>query len=153
GPHKLRECLPLIFLRNYSKYTLTRDEVKKICMKRFIKIDGKCTNITFPAGFMDVISIEKTGEHFHLVYDTKGYFAVHCLTAEEAKYKPCKVKKVFVVTKGTPHLVTHDACTIQYTDPLIMVKDSVQIDLDTGKITDFSEWRCKSPDFRNGGRQ
>uniref|UniRef100_H3B7R5 Ribosomal protein S4 X-linked n=1 Tax=Latimeria chalumnae TaxID=7897 RepID=H3B7R5_LATCH len=103
-------------------------------MKRFIKIDGKCTNITFPAGFMDVISIEKTGEHFHLVYDTKGYFAVHCLTAEEAKYKPCKVKKVFVVTKGTPHLVTHDACTIQYTDPLIMVKDSVQIDLDTGKI-------------------
>uniref|UniRef100_A0A803YJF7 40S ribosomal protein S4 n=1 Tax=Meleagris gallopavo TaxID=9103 RepID=A0A803YJF7_MELGA len=109
GPHKLRECLPLIiFLRNRLKYALTGDEVKKICMQRFIKIDGKVrTDITYPAGFMDVISIEKTGEHFRLVYDTKGRFAVHRITAEEAKYKLCKVN------------------------------DTIQIDLETGKITDF----------------
>ncbi|CAK7302086.1 40S ribosomal protein S4, Y isoform 1 [Vulpes lagopus] len=42
GPHKLRECLPLIiFLRNRLKYALTGDEVKKICMQHFIKIDSK----------------------------------------------------------------------------------------------------------------
>ena len=54
GPHKLRECLPLfIFLRNRLKYALTGDEVKKICMQRFTKIDGKvCTDITYPAGFI-----------------------------------------------------------------------------------------------------
>ena len=54
GPCKLRECLPLIiFLRNRLKYALTGDEVKKICMQRFIKIDGKvCTDITYPAGFI-----------------------------------------------------------------------------------------------------
>lgn len=54
GPHKLRECLPLIiFLRNRLKYALTGDEVKKICMQRFIKVDGKVrTDITYPAGFM-----------------------------------------------------------------------------------------------------
>ncbi|XP_074691057.1 small ribosomal subunit protein eS4, X isoform, partial [Strix aluco] len=139
GPHKLRECLPLIiFLRNRLKYALTGDEVKKICMQRFIKIDGKVrTDITYPAGFMDVISIEKTGEHFRLVYDTKGRFAVHRITAEEAKYKLCKVRKIFVGTKGIPHLVTHDARTIRYPDPLIKVNDTVQIDLETGKITDF----------------
>uniref|UniRef100_A0A8C0EBC2 RNA-binding S4 domain-containing protein n=1 Tax=Bubo bubo TaxID=30461 RepID=A0A8C0EBC2_BUBBB len=138
-PHKLRECLPLIiFLRNRLKYALTGDEVKKICMQRFIKIDGKVrTDITYPAGFMDVISIEKTGEHFRLVYDTKGRFAVHRITAEEAKYKLCKVRKIFVGTKGIPHLVTHDARTIRYPDPLIKVNDTVQIDLETGKITDF----------------
>ncbi|XP_050798835.1 40S ribosomal protein S4-like [Gopherus flavomarginatus] len=103
GPHKLQECLPLIiFLRNRLKYALTGDEVKKICMQRFIKIDGKVrTDITYPAGFMDVINIEKTGEHFRLVYDTKGHFAVHRITAEEAKYKLCKVRKIFVGTKGT----------------------------------------------------
>uniref|UniRef100_A0A8I3RST2 Uncharacterized protein n=2 Tax=Canis lupus familiaris TaxID=9615 RepID=A0A8I3RST2_CANLF len=88
GPHKLRECLPLIiFLRNRLKYALTEDEVKKICMQHFIKIDGKVqTDITYPAGFMDVISIDKTGENFHLIYDTKGHFAVHRITPEEAKY-------------------------------------------------------------------
>uniref|UniRef100_A0A8C9CN00 Ribosomal protein S4 X-linked n=1 Tax=Phocoena sinus TaxID=42100 RepID=A0A8C9CN00_PHOSS len=87
GPHKLRECLPLIiFLRNRLKYALTGDEVKKICMQRFIKIDGKVrTDITYPAGFMDVISIDKTGENFRLIYDTKGRFAVHRITPEEAK--------------------------------------------------------------------
>ena len=49
GPHKLRECLPLIiFLRNRLKYALTGDEEKKICMQRFIKIDGKVrTDITY----------------------------------------------------------------------------------------------------------
>ncbi|ELK23579.1 40S ribosomal protein S4 [Myotis davidii] len=104
GPHKLRECLPLIiFLRNRLKYALTGDEVKKICMQRFIKIDGKVrTDITYPAGFMDVISIDKTGENFRLIYDTKGRFAVHRITPEEAK-----------------------------------VNDTIQTDLETGKITDF----------------
>uniref|UniRef100_A0A2K5RDJ4 40S ribosomal protein S4 n=1 Tax=Cebus imitator TaxID=2715852 RepID=A0A2K5RDJ4_CEBIM len=114
GPHKLRECLPLIiFLRNRLKYALTRDEVKKICI------------------------IDKTGENFRLIYDTKGRFAVHRITPKEAKYKLCKVRKIFVGTKGIPHLVTHDACTICYPDPLIKVNDTIQIDLETGKITDF----------------
>merc|ERR1739838_530880 len=137
GPHKLRECLPLIiFLRNRLKYALTGDEVKKICMQRFIKVDGKVrTDITYPAGFMDVVSIEKTGEHFRLIYDVKGRFAIHRITAEEAKYKLCKVKKLLVGTKGIPHLVTHDARTIRYPDPLIKANDTVRIDLDIGKIT------------------
>ncbi|KAF7477368.1 Hypothetical predicted protein [Marmota monax] len=138
GPHKLKQCLPLIiFLRNRLKYALTEDEVKKTCMQRFIKIDGKVrTDITYPAGFMDVISIDKTGENFCLIYDTKGRFAVHRITLEEAKYKLCKVRKIFVGTKGIPHLVTHDAGTIRYPDSLIL-NGTIQIDLETGKITDF----------------
>lgn len=54
-----------------------------------------------------------------------------------SQYKLCKVRKIFVGTKGIPHLVTHDARTIRYPDPLIKVNDTVQIDLETGKITDF----------------
>ncbi|XP_044944902.1 40S ribosomal protein S4-like [Mustela putorius furo] len=107
-------------------------------MQHFIKIDGKVRNdITYPAGFMDVISIDKTGKNFHLIYDTKGCFAVHRITLKEAKYKLCKVIKIFVQTKGIPHPVTHDARTICYPDPLIKVNDTIQIDLETGKITDF----------------
>lgn len=33
----------------------------------------------------DVISIEKTGENFRLIYDVKGRFTVHRITNEEAK--------------------------------------------------------------------
>lgn len=32
-----------------------------------------------------MVSIEKTGENFRLVYDVKGRFTVHRITNEEAK--------------------------------------------------------------------
>lgn len=53
------------------------------------------------------------------------------------QYKLCKVRKIIIGTKGIPHLVTHDARTIRYPDPLIKVNDTVRIDLESGKITDF----------------
>lgn len=33
----------------------------------------------------DVVTIEKTGEHFRLIYDVKGRFTIHRISAEEAK--------------------------------------------------------------------
>lgn len=72
-------------------------------MQRLIKVDGKVrTDTTYPAGFMDVISIEKTGENFRLVYDTKGRFTVHRITTEEAEYKLAKVKRVQLGKGGIP---------------------------------------------------
>jgi small subunit ribosomal protein S4e len=88
--------MPLIvFIRNRLKYALNSRETKAIVMQRLIK----------------VISIEKTGEHFRLVYDTKGRFTVHRIQAEEAEYKLGKVKRVQLGKGGIPFLVTHDART------------------------------------------
>lgn len=90
---------PITYLRNTRKYALTVEEVK-ICSQWFTKIDGKVwTDITYPADFMEVISIDKTGENFHLIYDTTHYFAVHRITLEKAKYKLCIVEKIIVGTK------------------------------------------------------
>merc|ERR1712080_618739 len=102
GPHKQRECLPLsIFIRNRLKYALTGREVTLVVKQRLIKIDNKVrTDETYPAGFMDVISIEKSGEHFRLLYDVKGRFAIHRISEEEATYKLLKVKKVQLGAKG-----------------------------------------------------
>ena len=74
GPHKLRESMPMqLFLRNRLKYALTGKECRLIMKQRLIKVDGKVrTEPKFPAGFMDVIQIEKTAENFRLVYDVKG---------------------------------------------------------------------------------
>ncbi|XP_031553651.1 40S ribosomal protein S4-like [Actinia tenebrosa] len=154
GPHKLRECLPLvIFLRNRLKYALNYEEVKKIVKQRLIKIDGKVrTDVTFPAGFMDVISIEKTGESFRLLYDVKGRFTVHRITGEEAKYKLGRVKRIDVGAKGVPYLVTHDARTIRYPDPLIKVNDTVVVDIKTGKIIDFIKFDTGNMAMIVGGR-
>jgi len=154
GPHKTRDCLPLIvFLRNRLKYALNGRETNAILMQRLIKVDGKVrTDVTYPAGFMDVISIDKTGEHFRLIYDTKGRFAVHRVEQAEAEYKLGKVKRVQLGRGGIPYLVTHDARTIRFPDPAIKVNDTVKIDLATGKITDFIRFDTGVIAMVTGGR-
>jgi len=153
GPHKLRESLPLIiFLRNRLNYALTGDEVKKILMQRLIKVDGKVrTDPTYPAGFMDVITIEKTNENFRLIYDTKGRYAVHRIQAEESKYKLCRVKKLGVGPKGVPFLVTSDGRTIRYPDPVIKTSDTIQLDIATSKILDFIKFEVGQLCMITGG--
>jgi len=154
GPHKLRECLPLIiFLRNRLKYALNGREVTAILMQRLVRVDGKVrTDTTYPAGFMDVISIEKTGENFRLLYDVKGRFAIHRITVEEAKYKLCKVKRMQVGAKGIPFIVTHDGRTIRYPDPSIKVNDTIKFDLESGKVTDFIKFDVGNVVMITGGR-
>jgi len=136
GPHKSRECIPLvIFIRNRLKYALTGNEVKLILQQRLVKVDGRVrTDVTYPAGFMDVITIEQTGEAFRLMYDVKGRFAVHRISTEEATYKLCKVRKLAVGPKGIPYILTHDGRTIRYPDPLIKENDTIKFDLNEQKI-------------------
>ncbi|KAJ1040943.1 hypothetical protein NDA10_004500 [Ustilago hordei] len=154
GPHKLREALPLvILLRNRLKYALTGREVNAITAQRLIKIDGKVrTDPTYPTGFQDVVSIEKSGEHFRILYDVKGRFIVHRITAEEATYKLLKVKKVQLGARGVPHIVTHDGRTIRYPDPAIKVNDTVRFDIDSQKILDFVAFDTGATVMVTGGR-
>jgi small subunit ribosomal protein S4e len=154
GPHKLRECMPLIILlRNKLKYALTGKEVKYILMQRLVKVDGKArTDHTYPAGFMDVISIEKTDEHFRLLYDVRGRFAIHRISAEEAKYKLGRVKRVMTGPKGTPYIVTHDGRTIRYPDPLVKANDTIKIETETGKMSDYIKFETGNLAMISGGK-
>eukprot|EP00483_Globobulimina_turgida_P004676 UN04685 len=158
GPHKLRECLPIIImLRNRLKYALTAREVKMIVMGRHIRVDGKVrTDTKFPCGFQDVITINRTGEHFRLIYDVKGRFHLHRIPVEEASWKLCKIKKKALGARGIPYIVTHDGRTIPYPDPKIYVSDTIQYDFVKGKILQTCRFRtgaiCMLTAGRNIGR-
>jgi small subunit ribosomal protein S4e len=138
GPHKLRECLPItVILRERLKYALTNKESMQICMERCVKVDGKIrTDHTFPAGFMDVISLEKSNDRFRLLYDTKGRYVLHRIDREEAQYKLCRINKVYVGANKVPCAVTHDGRTLRYPDPDTKVNDCVKINIATGKMSD-----------------
>jgi ribosomal protein S4E len=158
GPHKLRECLPLIvILRNRLKYALTRTEVNMICMSKHIQVDNKVrTDKNFPAGFMDVVKIEKSGDLIRLMYDTKGRFVLHNISEEEGNFKLCKVTRQEYTKRGIPYVATHDGRTIRYPDPAVKKGDSVKVDLTTGKIVDFIKLdvgnTVMSTNGRNAGR-
>lgn len=57
--------------------------------------------------YIDVITIEKTSEHFRLIYDAKGRFAIHRIKTDEAKvsifthegtiYEDLKLKRICFV--------------------------------------------------------
>jgi len=150
GPHKLRACLPLtLVLRNRLKYALTRREVNMIVMRRSVLVDGKVrTDMNFPSGFMDVVSIPKTEEQFRLLYDVKGRFVLHRITPEEAKYKLARVQGLAKAKKASighnplvggqagaiPYIKTSDGRTIRFADPLIKTHDTVKIDIETGRV-------------------
>lgn len=154
GPHKLRESLPLILiLRNRLKYALTGKETKLICMEKLVKVDGKTrTDPHFPAGFMDVVEIPKSGDQFRLIYDTKGRFVLHRIDDEEKKYKLARVKHQEFTTKKVPYIVTHDGRTIRYPDPAVKVNDVVKVDIATGKVVDFIKFEVGNMAMITKGR-
>lgn len=158
GPHLNRECLPLvIIIRNRLKYALTMSEANMICMQKLIKVDGKVrTDVNFPAGFMDVVQIQKSGDLFRLLYNTKGRFVLHRISEEESKFKLCRVNKVEMSKNKIPYLVTHDGRTIRYPDPLIKVNDTIKIDLESGKPIETIKFEignvCMIARGRNAGR-
>uniref|UniRef100_A0AC35UDG0 40S ribosomal protein S4 n=1 Tax=Rhabditophanes sp. KR3021 TaxID=114890 RepID=A0AC35UDG0_9BILA len=154
GPHKLRESLPLVlFLRNRLKYALCYNDARAICKERMVKVDGKVrTDIKYPAGFMDVITLEKTNETFRLLYDVKGRYTTHRITKQEGNIKLVKVKSVYMGPKGVPMLSTHDGRSIRYPDPHVKNEDTAIIDVETGKITDFIKFDAGNLCMITGGR-
>ncbi|CEM15726.1 unnamed protein product [Vitrella brassicaformis CCMP3155] len=155
GPHKLRECLPLIILlRNKLKYALTYSEAKYICMQRAIKVDGKVrTDMGFPVGFQDTVTIDKTKQNFKMMLDPKGRYRCVSVSPSEAAKKLCRVVKVYLGPNGVPCATTHDGRTIRYVHPDVKVHDTLHIDISPeGKgVLDFIKFEVGNVCMCTGG--
>lgn len=153
GPHRLLESIPLsLVIRNRLKYALTNKEVNYIAKQRFVKVDGRIrTDPKFPAGFMDVITIEKTGDRFRLLYNTKGKFILHKIKGNEVGVKICRIKKRGYAPNRTPFLTTHDGRTLRFADPNIAVGDSVLLDVKTNKVLEWAKLKLGSLVCVTGG--
>jgi len=127
---------------------LTRRETVMVVMRRSVRVDGKVrTDLNYPAGFQDVLTIPKSNEQFRLLFDTKGRFILHRITPEEAGYKLCRVQKIGHGNRvsighnpfhtgqlaSIPYLVTHDGRTIRFADPAFRVNDTIKVDIATGR--------------------
>jgi len=138
GPHKIRECIPLtVLLQQRLKYAVNTGEAKKIVKNRegLIKVDGKIRrNPRYPLGTMDVVSIDKTNQHFRILIDTKGRFVPHKIDQKESAFKLAKVVKKYIGKQKVPYIVTHDGRTIRFPHPDIQLNDSVKINLAKGEV-------------------
>lgn len=68
------------------------------------------------------------------------------------QFKLCKVRSVQFGQKGIPYLNTYDGRTIRYPDPLIKANDTIKLDLEQNKITDFIKFDVGNVVMVTGGR-
>ena len=155
GPHKIRECLPLTcLLQQRLKYAINTGEARKIVKNRegLIKVDGKIRrDPRYPLGQMDVVTIERTNQHFRILMDTKGRFLPHKIDAKEAGFKLGKVVKKYIGKQKIPYIVTHDGRTIRFPHPDIQLNDSVKINLAKGEIETVVKFQNGSTVMLIGG--
>lgn len=139
GPHKLRECLPLlVIIRNRLKYALNAREGEMIVRQGLVQVDhhprhdGK-----YPAGFMDVVEIPKTGDRFRIMYDAKGRFSLVNISQSEGNIKLLKVQNLYTATGRVPVAVTHDGHRIRYPDPHTAIGDTLVYNIREKKVVDL----------------
>ncbi|KAJ9441244.1 40S ribosomal protein S4 [Diplonema papillatum] len=150
GAHKGREALPLLLiLRNRLKFALNRNEAMMITKQRFVHVDGRVrADPKYPVGFMDILSIPKTQDKYRVLYDVKGRFTLNKCTDDN---KLCKVTKCYMADNNTPTISTHDGRTLRYADSLIKKDDTIQLDLNSGKILDFVKFKIGAYCMVTGG--
>jgi ribosomal protein S4E len=154
GPHKLRECIPLVvLLRNRLKYALNSREASFILRQRNVKVDGRVrVDPKYPCGFMDVLNIPKTKDLFRVLLDSKGRFSLVRVSDEESAIKLCKVVKRVTQANRIPAIVTNDGRTIRYPDPNIAAGDTIVLDTNTRKIKDFTKFKTGTLAMITGGK-
>lgn len=155
GPHKLRECMPLmVLLRNKLKLALNAKEAKFIVKAKEgnIAIDGKIrTDVKYPVGFMDIITITKTQTNYRVVYDCKGRFRLAKISKDDAKFKLCRINKRFMGPKNTPYVNTDDGRTLRFPNPDIKQFDTIKINLESNTIVDFYKYKQGAHVMITGG--
>lgn len=84
--------------------------------------------------------------------DAKGRFRAQRITPAEAKYKLCRVNKVYYGKGNIPHICLNDGRTVRYPDPAIKVNDTVKWDLEQQKITEFIKCEVGNLAMVTGGK-
>jgi len=129
--------MPLaVILRDVLGFAKTRKEAKTIVSQGRVYVDGDVRREDdFPVGLMDVISIPDVGKSFCVLPWYKGLI-LNEISAEEAKFKLCRIEDKTVISDGHVQLHLHDGSNI-----LIKVSDvknpveDVYSTLDTVKIS------------------
>jgi len=137
GPHAKKGCIPLlVVVRDILKYAEIGNEAKRIIKEGAISVDGIVRrDHRYPAGFMDVIEVKPTKEHFRVMTGPKGLF-LEKMGAAEAGRKLCIIRKKFT-TKGKVECISlHDGRVIRLGKSRNEYKpgETVEIELPSQKI-------------------
>jgi small subunit ribosomal protein S4e len=137
GSHSLENCMPpVLLLRGTLGVASTRKEAKTIVAQGKVHVDGNIrVKDDSPIGLMDVVSIPDIGKSFCVLPSYKG-LTLREISADQSKFKLCRIEDKTVVSNGQVQLHLHDGSNIlvRVADPKNPQED-VYDTLDTVKIS------------------
>lgn len=144
GPHPKERCIPLlVIVRDMLGVAKNAREARLLLAERRVKVDGKVRkDAGFPVGLMDVVEIEGLEKAYRLIPHPKRFLALQEIDGTERFFKLCRIENKTTVRGGHVQLNLHDGrnLLVRVEDPAnpkedsYKTKDSVKIDLETGKI-------------------
>lgn len=136
GPHAVGECVPMLtLLRDMLGICDTGREAKFILGSREVLVDGRVvTDPKFPVGFMDVVSLPKTGDNYRMLLNSHGRFKLTTITKEQAKAKLVRIENQSTVKTGKFQINLHDGRNILMDKKKYKTGDVLKIELPSQKI-------------------
>ena len=136
GPHPAERSLPLlIVLRDILKLGQNKREIKKIVSSRVVKVDGKAvTDIKFPIGFMDVITIDTLNQSYRALYDVSGKLRIVEIPEDHAEWKLVRIDNKTAVKGGKIQLNLHDGRNIVLEENKYKSSDVLKIKVPSQEI-------------------
>jgi len=137
GKHKLEEMIPLtLLIRDILHYCDNAREAKRIVSSGQVKIDGRVVREAKQGvGLMDVVSFEKIGEHYRILFDKNGKLVPVRISPEEAKWKLVRIENKTTQKKGITQLNLHDGRNILVENPSeYKTWDTLKIELPSQRI-------------------
>ncbi|MBI4399837.1 30S ribosomal protein S4e [Candidatus Micrarchaeota archaeon] len=135
GTHKVSKAITLLsLLRDILNVAASKKEAKRILKNREVLIDNRIiTEENFPIGLMDVIHIPKIKKSYRILIDSHGRLVANEITAEEAKFKICRIENKRRGKKGKLEIGLHDGRNLP-ANKAHTVGDSVKLTLGKNEI-------------------
>lgn len=110
GSHAIEDSLSLmVIIRDVLGIADNSKEGKRVINTGNVLIDGRAKkDYKFPVGFMDVITIPRTGESYRVLLDTKGRLTLLSVSGDDAEFKLAKIVDKSTVKGGKTQLNLHD---------------------------------------------
>ncbi len=114
GPHSLLESIPLsIVITDLLKFARIRKETKKILNERKILVNGKVrTDLHYPVGLMDVITVPSLNQSYRVFYDTKGKFRLLLLGDDEKDLRLVQIRNKTIIKNQKVQLNNSDGTNL-----------------------------------------
>lgn len=136
GPHPYLNSIPLlVLLRDLLGYAKTSREARIILNKGNVLIDGRVrSEIKFPVGFMDIVSLPSAGRYYRMEYDRLGRLIPVEISKERSSYKLCKILGKSTLPGGKFQFAFHDGKTFMSDKKGMAVGDVVKMELPAQKV-------------------